>query len=106
MEQLKSKAQYEEIINKEILTVVDFYADWCPPCKMLAPVMQELYDKYNQEGKVAIAKVNVDELNEVAALNDVQSIPTIIFFKEGKELWRRTGYLDFDSLDAKISSLM
>ncbi len=76
---------FDELINKE-LTLVDFYADWCGPCKMLAPVLEKLEDK------VKIVKVNVDEHRDLAAKYSIMSIPNIIFFKNGEIMKSMVGF--------------
>ena len=72
----------EKVLKSEIPVLVDFFATWCGPCKMLAPVIAELAEKY--EGKVKVGKVNVDEENELAMKYQISSIPTLVLFKEGK----------------------
>ena len=77
--------------NKKGLPVfVDFYADWCGPCKMAAPVVDKLAGEYKE--KMIIAKLNVDESNKVAAEHGVMSIPTSIIFKDGEEVDRTIGF--------------
>ena len=71
--------------------MVDFWADWCGPCRMLGPVIEDLADRY--EGKAVVGKVNVDEEQELAVRYGVMSIPTVIFFKDGKEIHREVGAL-------------
>lgn len=92
----------KEEFNKEItnkLVLVDFYADWCGPCKMLGPVLEEL-SKQNPE--LLILKVNVDEEESLAYQFSVTSIPTIISFKEGKEYKKAIGFMGMDSLKELI----
>lgn len=72
----------EEVIKSNIPVLVDFFATWCGPCKMLAPVIAELAEKY--AGKVKVGKVNVDEENELAMKYQISSIPTLVLFKDGK----------------------
>ena len=79
----------EEIVGNDY-TLVDFYADWCGPCKMLAPVLEEL------KNEIKIIKVNVDENEEVAMKYGVMSIPT--FFKEGKSVHKMVGYASKEAL--------
>ena len=69
--------------------MVDFWAVWCGPCRMLAPMVDDLAEKY--AGKVVVGKVNVDEEQELAIRYGVMSIPTVIFFKDGKEIGRKVG---------------
>ena len=73
------------------LMMVDFWASWCGPCRMIAPVVEDIAKQY--EGKALIAKVNVDEEQELAIRNGVMSIPTVIFFKDGKEIARKVGVM-------------
>jgi thioredoxin 1 len=73
-------------------TLVDFYADWCGPCKMLAPILEELKDE------IQIIKVNVDENEEVAMKYGVMSIPTLVFFKNGKAIHQMVGFTNKEDL--------
>lgn len=82
---------FEEQLNKGELMMVDFWASWCGPCRMLAPVMDDLAAQY--EGKAVVGKVNVDEERELAVRYGVMSIPTVIFFKDGKEIGRKVGVM-------------
>ena len=71
------------------LTLVDFYADWCMPCKMLAPTISSIADDY--AGKVSVAKLNIDQAQDVAAKYGVMSIPTVILFKDGVAVNKKVG---------------
>ena len=73
------------------ISMVDFWASWCGPCKMLAPVMEDLADKY--EGKALVGKVNVDDAPDLAMRFGVMSIPTVVFLKDGKEFDRKVGVM-------------
>ena len=83
-----------EVINPSIPVAVDFWASWCGPCRMLAPVFEELSGEY--DGKVKFCKVNIDEQGALAAEYGVVSIPTVIVFKNGKEAKRVVGARDAD----------
>lgn len=85
-----SDAQFDaEVLKSDIPVIVDFYAEWCGPCKMAAPVIDKLSDEY--AGKVKIVKIDVDQ-NEISAKYGVMSIPTVIAFKNGEEADRQIGY--------------
>jgi thioredoxin 1 len=94
----------EEVLNSSTPVLVDFYAEWCGPCKMIAPIIDELAGEY--EGKAKIVKVNVDESPSTAQGFGVMSIPTLIFFKGGAEVDRITGALPKDVLAEKLDSLL
>jgi thioredoxin 1 len=84
--------------------VVDFYADWCGPCKMMAPIFVEVADEY--DGKVTFCKLNIDENRETAMANQVMSIPTLLFFKDGEVKDRVTGAIDKATLTGHVDSLL
>ena len=86
-----SKEGFDKALNDGKLMMVDFWASWCGPCKMLAPVIDGLAVQY--EGKAVVGKVNVDEEQELAIRYGVMSIPTVIFFKDGKEIDRKVGVM-------------
>ena len=78
-----------EVLGSDTPVLVDFYADWCGPCKMMMPVVEKMAETY--EGKVKVGKLNVDENNAIAAKYGVMSIPSFIVFKNGKVLNSSTG---------------
>lgn len=84
-----------EILNRKGLALVDFYADWCGPCKMVAPVIHEIAEERKD---IAVGKINVDESYELAAKYNVVSIPTIILFNNGVEINRIIGYVPKDDI--------
>ncbi|AFG38575.1 thioredoxin [Spirochaeta africana] len=85
-----------EVLEADVPVLVDFWADWCMPCKMVAPVLEELSATY--AGKVKIAKVDVDSQGDLAAEYEVISIPTMVVFKGGEEVDRHLGAAPKDSL--------
>ncbi|MGA8164282.1 MAG: thioredoxin [Waddliaceae bacterium] len=85
----------------EGITLVDFYADWCGPCRMMEPIIEELATE--MEGKAKIAKIDIETSQKVTANFNVTSIPTLILFKDGNELQRIVGIKDKDSLLGVIS---
>lgn len=93
---LNSKNFKEEVLNSSEPVLVDFYANWCGPCKMMAPVVEEL--ALELKGKAKVGKINVDENQDLAMKYNVMSIPTLIIFKEGKEFKRFVGVTDKNEL--------
>lgn len=89
-------AKFNTLINERQLTLVDFYADWCGPCKMLAPILQEVKSILKDE--VRIIKINVDQHQDLAAEFMVRGVPTMLLFNEGKMLWRQSGVLSAQDL--------
>ena len=84
-----NESEFNEKIASAPVAMVDFWATWCGPCKMLAPVIEDIGKKY--DGKAVIAKVDVDQNQSLAAKFGVMSIPTVVFFKDGKEIGRKVG---------------
>ncbi|MEQ9297469.1 MAG: thioredoxin [Cyclobacteriaceae bacterium] len=87
---------FSEIINSPTPVLVDFYADWCGPCKMMAPILKEVADDMN--GKMKVLKVDVDRNQKAAAKYGIRSIPTMILFQKGKILWRHAGAMQKSQL--------
>lgn len=85
------KSNFNAIIKGDVPVLVDFYADWCGPCKMLSPILKEVKDEMGD--KVKIVKVDVDKNTELAARYQVRGVPTMILFKDGQQLWRQSGVL-------------
>ena len=86
-----TKDGLDKALAQKGLLMVDFWADWCGPCKMLAPLIESLDKEY--EGRVTVGKVNVDDEQELAIRYGVMSIPTVIFFKDGQEIDRKVGVM-------------
>lgn len=83
-----------EVLDEEKTVLIDFFADWCYPCKMMAPVVEEV----SKDESIKVGKVNIDENQELAEKYGVESIPTIIVFKNGKEYKRQVGVTDKGTL--------
>ena len=95
-------ATFEEVVLKaELPTIVDFWAVWCGPCKMIAPLVDEIADEY--QDKLQVAKLDVDKYVEMASRYGVMNIPTLIIFKGGEAVERILGYMPKAKLLAKIT---
>lgn len=95
------KKGFKELIRSETPTLVDFYADWCGPCKAMSPVLEQVAASLGD--KVKIIKINVDKNQAVAAAYKVQSIPTFILFKNGEVKWRKTGGIGKSQLESMVN---
>jgi thioredoxin 1 len=93
---------FQELINREKPTLVDFYADWCGPCKLMGPVLQEVKKRLGESA--SIIKVNVDQSPETAVHYNVQGVPTLLLFKNGRMLWRKSGVVQAAELEKIINS--
>ena len=92
---------FDELINSDKLTLIDFHAEWCGPCKMMAPILQET--KKALGDKVQIVKIDVDKNPNLAGELQVQGVPTLMLFKEGKLLWRKIGVISKPDLVRMIN---
>ena len=100
-----NQANFEtEVLKSSQPVVVDFWAPWCGPCRSMAPVIEELANDY--QGKAKVAKLNVDENQALAGQFGVMSIPTIIFFKDGKAVGQIVGFTPKNKLSQKLDELL
>lgn len=91
-----------EVIDSEKVALVDFWAEWCGPCRMIGPVVEELAKEY--DGRAVIGKVNVDDNPQVASQFGIRSIPTILFFKGGKLVDKQVGVVPRSVLEQKLKA--
>ena len=93
--------KFNEMINGEQLTLVDFFATWCGPCKMMHPILEQLKEKMGDD--IRILKVDVDKNEALSMQYRIQSVPTLMLFKKGEMLCRQSGAMSLNDLMQKIS---
>ena len=97
-------ANFEELLGTGKPMVLDFWAEWCGPCRMVSPIIDELAQEY--EGRVTIGKMNVDENDEVVGRFGIRNIPTVIFFKNGEMVDEIVGATSKDKFKEKVENLL
>lgn len=91
-------SKFSELINKDTPVLVDFYAEWCGPCKTMSPILKDVKDK------VSIIKIDVDKNQTLAAKYQVKGVPTMLLFKNGKQIWRQSGVFQKSELISIITT--
>ncbi len=99
---IMTEEEFDELIASKDVCVVDFSATWCGPCRMMAPILEDVSDKY--KGKYFFYQIDIDSAEEIAQKFEVTAVPTIIIFKNGKEVGRTTGYQEFDEFERFLNS--
>ena len=102
MAKVATNNNFTELLQSEKLVVVDFWATWCGPCRMLSPILDEVEEE--MAGQMEVVKVNVDDADEVAAQYRIMSIPTLLFFKNGQVVDKTVGAMPKADLVAKVKA--
>lgn len=95
---------YQEMINGNNVVLVEFYATWCPHCQAMMPVVEQV--KELLEGRAAVVQLDIDNNSDAASTYNVESVPTFIAYKDGREQWRHTGEIDGNVLLNNVESLL
>ena len=103
MDIIKNKAEYDQLLADNKSVFVDFYADWCGPCKMVGPVLEEISKDYTD---IKFVKVNVDDNPEIAQQYGIMSIPTMIGFKNGAKVASSLGFMPREELEAVVKQTL
>ena len=102
MAQIATNTNFDGLLESEKLVIVDFWATWCGPCRMLSPLLDEVEEEMSD--KITVVKVNVDDADEIAMRYRIMSIPTLVFFKDGKMVDRTVGAMPKSVLVDKINA--
>jgi thioredoxin 1 len=94
---------FDEILKSEKPILVDFWAEWCNPCRVMNPVIERIKEKRND---IEVVKINVDENQELARKYQIRSIPTLVVFKEGVPIWRNSGVLNEDMINHSLKQIL
>tara|TARA_B100001059_G_C17648548_1_gene483163 strand:+ start:71 stop:367 length:297 start_codon:yes stop_codon:yes gene_type:complete len=95
-------SNFTDIINQDKPVLIDFFAEWCGPCKMMSPILKEVKEVLGDT--VSVIKIDVDKNQSLAAKYQVRGVPTLMIFKNGKQLWRQSGMLQKEDLLSVIRS--
>ena len=102
MAKIATNTSFDELLESEKLVIVDFWATWCGPCRMLSPLLDEVEEE--MADKIEVVKVNVDDADEIAMRYRIMSIPTLLFFKNGQMVDRSVGAMPKSALVDKINA--
>ena len=94
-------ASFGSIINSEVPVVIDFHAEWCGPCKVVAPILKSLKEEMGDA--IKMIKIDVDKNQEIAAKYQIRGVPTLMIFKNGNLLWRQSGVIPIETLRAEVN---
>lgn len=95
-------SKFSELINQDKPVLVDFFAEWCGPCKMLAPVLKQVKDQMGED--ISIIKIDIDKNQTLASKYQVRGVPTMLLFKNGTQVWRQSGVLQKEDIIKVIQS--
>jgi thioredoxin 1 len=96
-------ANFKDLINSEVPVLIDFYADWCGPCKMQGPILEQVKSKLGD--KTTIVKIDVDRNQQLAGALNVRSIPTLMIFQNGEKKWQKVGVASAHELETTLTEL-
>ena len=99
-----SDANYKEVLGAGRTVVLDFWAEWCGPCRMVSPIIDELAEEY--DGRITVGKVNVDENDAVVGQYGIRNIPTVLFFKDGQVVDKQVGAAQKNAFVEKMNKLL
>jgi thioredoxin len=96
-------AKFSELINQDKVVLIDFFAEWCGPCKMMSPILKDVKDTLGDS--ITIIKIDVDKNQALASKYQVRGVPTLMLFKAGKQLWRQSGLLQKNEIIKTVEEL-